>query len=481
MSPSHPVVRNGSPLSLKWALLSAIGAVAAFHIAFTDPQFSFMIVPFLACLMVLAEWGTYRKTFYGALAIGCALYAPKLGFFWTIFGPTAVALWLVLAFWIALFVIIVKAVRSRWHPIAAALVIPFLWTGLEYFRSELYYLRFSWLALGYAVHDSPAQPLARMLGVYGIGFAGAALASALVLMKGKTRLITLGGATAALGLALTLGPASGRQDTSLHVAGIQAEFAAENEVLPLLNKALAQAPDTDVFAMGEYSFDGPVPPRVKEWCRTHKRYLVAGGKQEIADKQFFNMAFVIGPDGEVVHEQAKSVPIQFFQDGLPAPRQTVWESPWGKIGIGICYDLSYTRVMDRLVRQGAQAIIIPTMDILEWGEHQHVLHSWIAPVRAAEYGIPILRPASSGISQIVDAHGRVLCSAPFGGQGDIVSSSIQLGPGGCLPLDRWLAPFSAGLTIAATAALLIGAALRRKGLMPRNRSIQPSTPRSVLK
>ena len=122
---------------------------------------------------------------------------------------------------------------------------------------------------------------------------------------------------------------------------------------------------------------------------------------------FYNTAFVVGPDGTVVFRQVKTVPIQFLKDGLPAPEQKLWDSPWGKIGICICYDLSYTRVTDRLVRLGAQALIVPTMDMMEWGEAQHKLHARVAPVRAAEYGIPIFRLASSGISQCVDRTGRV--------------------------------------------------------------------------
>ena len=116
-------------------------------------------------------------------------------------------------------------------------------------------------------------------------------------------------------------------------------------------------------------------------------------------RTFYNTAFVIDPRGEVVFRQAKCVPIQFFKDGLPALEQRVWDSPWGKIGFCICFDLSYRRVADALIRSGAQALIVPTMDLAEWGAHQHRLNARIAPIRAAEYGIPIFRLASSGISQ----------------------------------------------------------------------------------
>ena len=61
------------------------------------------------------------------------------------------------------------------------------------------------------------------------------------------------------------------------------------------------------------------------------------------------------------------------------------------IGICICYDLSYRRVTDPLIRMGAQALIVPTMDVADWGRRQHELHARVAPVRAAEYGVPIFR------------------------------------------------------------------------------------------
>ena len=183
-----------------------------------------------------------------------------------------------------------------------------------------------------------------------------------------------------------------------------------------LNQLVKKHPEAQLLVLSEYTLDGPVPEKIKDWCRQHERYLIIGGKDPAANSQYYNSVFVIGPTGDILFRQAKSVPIQFFKDGLPAREQKLWDSPWGKIGICICYDLSYTRVTDELVRLGAQAIIVPTMDIADWGRHQHEMHARVAPVRAAEYGIPIFRLASSGISQCVDATGHVLASAPFPGE-----------------------------------------------------------------
>jgi apolipoprotein N-acyltransferase len=157
----------------------------------------------------------------------------------------------------------------------------------------------------------------------------------------------------------------------------------------------------------------------------------------------------------------KSFSIQFFKDGLPAPEQKLWESPWGKIGICICYDLSYTRVTDGLIQLGAQAMIVPTMDVSDWGRHEHELHTRIAPVRAAEYGIPIFRVASSGISQSVDSMGHVNASAPFPGELATIQSVLTFRRAGSLPIDRVIAPISV-LVTAATIGCLVFTLLRRK-------------------
>jgi apolipoprotein N-acyltransferase len=219
-----------------------------------------------------------------------------------------------------------------------------------------------------------------------------------------------------------------------------------------------------LIVLPEYTLDGEPPAALKDWCRQNQKFLIVGGRDTSPGSNYYNTAFVISTSGEVVFRQGKSVPIQFFKDGLPAPEQKVWDSPWGKIGICICYDLSYTRVTDELVRQGAQMLIVPTMDVAEWGRHQHELHARVAPVRAAEYGIPIFRVASSGISQGVSHTGQVQSSAPFPGEGEIIFFGARLSPGfkGSLPLDRWLAPFCVVVTGGFAVWLIVNSYQRRK-------------------
>jgi apolipoprotein N-acyltransferase len=95
------------------------------------------------------------------------------------------------------------------------------------------------------------------------------------------------------------------------------------------------------------------------------------------------------------------------------------------------------------------------MDVVEWGRAQHELHARVAPVRAIEYGLPIFRVASSGISQLVDRSGRVRATAPCPGDGAIIAGTLELRGVGRQPLDRWLAPFATGVTAAVIAWLSV--------------------------
>jgi apolipoprotein N-acyltransferase len=436
-------------LNLTQTICYSLGAIASFHLAYSFPQCAFLIVVYLFCLFRLANVNASRKAFYIGFGIGLATFAPQLGFFWNIFNAAAIALWAVLAFWIGLFLLLAQLARKRLGTKLFIVVAPFLWMGLEYFRSELYYLRFSWMNVGYAFSDSPNALKFFFGGVYGIGFLLMGILAALSYFPRKISCILTTLFIALLGFLANLSLASSESNQasrSVAVAGVQMEFPSEPGVIFALNKLIQKYPDAKLFVLSEYTFDGPIPAKVKDWCATHQKYLVAGGKDALPGGNYYNTAFAIDPKGEIIFQQVKSVPIQFFKDGLPAPEQKLWNSPWGKIGICICYDLSYRRVVDKLVRQGAEALIVPTMDVADWGKRQHELHARIAPTRAAEYGIPIFRVASSGISQTVNAEGLVEATAPFSGDEAMIAGTLRFNGKGKLPVDHWLGPVSTIIT-----------------------------------
>jgi apolipoprotein N-acyltransferase len=459
--PSVPTKPLGIWGGLCWGLL----AVASFHLAYLMAACPWSIVIFLYGVFRLAGLGTGRQAFWFGMAVGLAAYSYHLAFFWTLFGPAAIALWCVLSFWLGLFVLVGRACRFRFGPVVWALAAPFLWTGLEYFRSELYFLRFSWLNAGYAFSSSPALHFMSGFGVYGIGFllmAWAAYAASVPYLSKIARLAA-GVALAAVSslpvwLSATVNPAV----KPINIVGVQLEGAGVGQVKSALDAALKKHPQTDLFVLSEYAFFSPVPQSILNWCKEHRRWLVAGGEDPISPPTYYNTVFVVGPDGAIAFQQAKCVPVQFMKDGLPARAQRLWDSPWGKLGLGICYDASYTQVTDELMRQGAQGLIFPTMDNAEWGRAEHTLHARIAPMRAAEYAVPVFRLCSSGISEFVGRNGRVIASAPYPGQDALLCAQMELPPRGRLPLDRPLAEFSVVFAAALMLFLMFDAILSHR-------------------
>jgi apolipoprotein N-acyltransferase len=409
------------------------------------PAAGFFILGYAFFLLRLTNQPNVRRAFYFGLATGFLCYAPQLFFFWRIFNSAAIVLWLILASGIALFSALACSTLRHWRSTWAVWLIPVIWTGVEYFRSELNYLKFSWLNVGYAL-----PPSWNTMGMYSLGFLVFALAAALTFYRGRQLYQALA-LVLALGFLFTLLklPATTPQATghSLNLVGVQLEFPNEYIVTKALTAALVKNPDAPLFVLSECTLDGGITPPLKTWCRKNGRYLIVGGKDTITNDIYYNTTFVVGTNGEIIFKQAKSVPVQFFHDGLPAREQNVWDSPWGRLGICICYDLSYTRITDNLIKKGAQLLIVPTMDVAEWGVHQHELHSRVAPVRASEYGIPIFRLASSGISQAVQGDGRVVAQTHIGGNDEILSAQLTLAPTGRLPWDRTFAPLCSCLAL----------------------------------
>ncbi len=452
--------RLGTWQGIGIALVSASG----FYLATSVPYgLGFLILTVLGLNRLTWTQGGRSSFWLGAL-LGMGMFVPPLGFFWTVFGPFALVLWGILASWVGAFVFLAARCRRRFRPFVNAMLIPLLWLGLEYFRSELYPLRFAWVTLGSACAQSGWSFLYAIVGGYGFGAVMIGLGEGIVMLRKPWQLWLAAVLAGIVSLGTYPFGSADREMAStdvgtarVRVGGVQLEFPDEFTLRQELDALLGEDPSLDLVVLSEYTLSTAPPGWLLDWCRDQQVYLVVGGKRMLEAGQYHNSVFVIDPAGQLVHEQAKAVPIQFFQDGLPATSQTLWESPWGRIGICICYDLSFTRVVDRLVDLGAEWVVVPTMDVVAWGEAEHELHGFIAPIRAAEYQVPIFRLASSGISQSVDASGRVRVAAPFPGQGEHLVDEVVLSGPGSLPWDRYLAYGGVGF---AMVMLLEGIILR---------------------
>ena len=427
------------PLPLGKLMLCSLGAVGCYHLAMLyQSAAGWFVLAYLFLLWQLRRARTARASFYLGWIAGMGIMIPHTWFLLGIFHEPAVLLWMLMSVWLGLMVSLWQACAARWSGRIMLLVAPCIMLGVEYFRSEVWALKFAWLTAGFALPAVEWGAAFHALGVYGLG---AALLMLVILATSKWRLMSLA-ALPLLAWPLGLGKLSGGSagDPTLSVAGVQWEDASEKSILTSLSEAKQRFPQTQLFVTSEYSFPGPPTDDVRAWAKVNG-YLMTGGADMVPGKQFdqyYNTAFLTGPEGNVIHKQVKAVPIQFMDDGLPAPKQEVWQSPWGRVGICICYDMNYASVNDELVRQGAQVLIIPAMDREKWGESEHILSARLGPVRAVEYGLPVFRLASSGISQVIQRNGQLIAEGYFPGQGAIVAGTMFLPQKSTRPLDRWL-------------------------------------------
>jgi len=160
-----------------------------------------------------------------------------------------------------------------------------------------------------------------------------------------------------------------------------------------------------------------------------------GGEERLA-----NRSFLIDAAGGVVARYDK---IHMFDIDLPGgesyresnayrpgDRTVVAETPWGRLGMSVCYDLRFPHLYRALAQAGADFLAVPSVFTVPTGRaHWHVL----LRARAIENGCFVFAPAqwgehtagrkSFGHSLIVDPWGEVM--ADGGEEVGIVTAPID--------------------------------------------------------
>ena len=160
------------------------------------------------------------------------------------------------------------------------------------------------------------------------------------------------------------------------------------------------------------------------------------------DGRIWNRSVLISADGEVVASYDK---IHMFDATLPSgtviressayrpgERAVTAETPWGRLGMTVCYDLRFPQLYRALARGGATMLAIPSSFQRETGKaHWHVL----LRARAIENAAFVIAPAlcgdhpgkrmTYGHSLVVDPWGEVI--ADGGESPGIVYADLDLG------------------------------------------------------
>jgi predicted amidohydrolase len=169
--------------------------------------------------------------------------------------------------------------------------------------------------------------------------------------------------------------------------------------------------------------------------------LIGSMGVEISPGRFANRSFLFDPRGaKIAHydkihmfdvnvsETETWMESKTYQAGSQA---VVAQTPWGGLGMTICYDMRFPHLYRELARAGAQMISVPSAFTVPTGKaHWHTL----LRARAIECGAYVFAPAQGGThengretyghSLIIDPWGQVIAEA--GSEPEILLCDIDL-------------------------------------------------------
>ncbi|MCF8473515.1 MAG: carbon-nitrogen hydrolase family protein [Emcibacter sp.] len=149
--------------------------------------------------------------------------------------------------------------------------------------------------------------------------------------------------------------------------------------------------------------DDPSLPVFKALAKELKIWLVIGSMAIKLDDKMANRCFVLSPEGNIAAFYDK---IHMFDVDLAGGEQyresrnyeagnraVIAKTPWGNMGLSICYDVRFPHLYRKLAQAGAVMVTVPAAFTKVTGEaHWHIL----LRARAIENGAFIFAPAQTG-------------------------------------------------------------------------------------
>lgn len=214
------------------------------------------------------------------------------------------------------------------------------------------------------------------------------------------------------------------EDLIRRAASAGARFVLTPEVTNIVS--MSRARQRDVLRT---EADDPTLARLRVVASECGIWLLIGSLALLSDDpagRFANRSFLIGPDGQIAARYDK---IHMF-DALPVAGEayressgyrpgsvaTLAQTPFGRVGMTICYDMRFPELYARLARAGAGILTAPSAFTRPTGAaHWDVL----LRARAIETGCFVLAPAQCGEHPTTDGrarktYGHSLVISPWG-------------------------------------------------------------------
>lgn len=206
-----------------------------------------------------------------------------------------------------------------------------------------------------------------------------------------------------------------------------ARQGAEFVVLPE-NFAFMGMKDSDQIEIMEEQGGGPLQTFLSEQAAKHDIWI-CGGTIPIAaaePRRVYAVSHVFDNKGQLVasYQKIHLFDVQLMANGesytesdtiMSGDSPLVFDSPFGRIGIAICYDVRFPELFRELIEQGAEILLVPAAFTALTGKaHWEVLlrsraiENLAYVVAAAQGGYHVNGRATYGHSMIVDPWGSIV-------------------------------------------------------------------------
>lgn len=447
------------PRLIDYALASLTGVLLV--VSFPKFDVDWLAWVALVPLFLALESATAARAMLLANVTGLIFFVGVFEWIWQV--PTynvldEVLLGLYLALYFAVWALGLRWLRER-TVLPAVVLAPALWVSLEYVRGHAGFLSLPWMLLGHSQYRHPVMlQITSVTGVYGLSFlivlVNVALADVLRRRPRTWRAVpgsaVAAGAAAALVLLHGIVVLSGEPPAErLTVAAVQGNVrqnvkwdAAYREstlkrYADLTREAARQRPSLIVWpetaVPGDVEHDPRLSRPIRELAAEIGVPLLVGSSEhaKFAKREFgarlFNSMMLVSPDGRIADTYRKIRLVPFGEyaplagvvtwpaaiassmgNSVAGDRLTVFNVGGVPLAATICWENIFPDLVRQFVRQGARVIVNATNEA--WFQDSGAPRQFLAisTFRAAENRVAVLRVANTGISALIDPHGRIV-------------------------------------------------------------------------
>lgn len=160
-----------------------------------------------------------------------------------------------------------------------------------------------------------------------------------------------------------------KADNLSRVRRLVKEAAGQGSKVVLLPECFNSPYGTSYFSTYAEKIPGESTQVLSEVAKENKLYLVGGSIPEEDGGRLYNSCAVFGPEGEMIVKHRKihlfdiDVPgkIRFQESETLSPGNSLstFDTPFCKVGVGICYDMRFAELAQLYSRKGCRLLVYP--------------------------------------------------------------------------------------------------------------------------